>query len=1020
MFLEYKSSSLNELAKSFSDVATSGNFGKPLEKKWVIVQNKEAQQWLTLKIAEYNGIAFNIEFILPSELMWKLYRLLHPETPKNLPSDRIPMAWNIFDELEGNRLKNIISSNLETSKNKLQFADQIADVFDLYQVYRPDLLRAWDNNKLLTKDDSELWQSRLWRMLKKSWGIESPKLPNRSDAFFDLLNNLAQLKNDTDQIPDSIFVFGISQASNPFLELITELSLYIDTHYFGIEISKDLEDSSEEIHNLIEDWGESKREADKLLKELLLNKEIETRTIKINSNLKNTAKRILNGSSQSSIEIHSCHSKKREAEILKDCILRKLNEDLALKLEDILILVPDIDEYSSVLESVFFGLEGELNIPIHTPYFNQDSVQICFLNLLDLVSGSFKISSVMDFLEQELISQRFEITLDEIQILKTWLSDNNIHWGISREDSNYSFEKATLSLLSGFSIENDTFEMFNTIIPYPGIHSSNQAELTAKFSNFISVIRKFGIQLETKKTVSEWLSCMEVWLNTIFKKETSLENQSLRNVLSRAQVQTSIANSSSQVNFSLFKDWFAQLISDKKATSSGLGNGIVLSTYIPYRSIPFKSVFVLGMNEGAFPRRSTRPSFDLINKYPKAGDRIMKDDDELLFLEILKSTSDSLSISYLGQDQHSEDERLPSILIQQLLDVLPGLEVVKHKLHSFDSSFKGIQNFSLKAKRLSDIMHLKSKKNALFYDQKLEDGEVNIASGIEINSLIYFFSHPCKYMLNNKLLISNLFLNSAIEDREVFTVSALKKYKLDQVIFQGIKNQIGKKHLKKYTQRAGFTPIGIPGEKRFTEEFDEINSLLKLGEPYLTEEPENFDLELEIDGKKVNGQISEIYKKRRVVLKASRLKAKDLIQHWITHLALLLSTSNVEETILIGQDQYRKNQIYSFGKVSNTKSILNELIDWHKESFTNKSRLNFFPESSKAFFEAPFSRSPKDPLKEALKQWRGSNFKSGEEEDFYNSLLWRGEEPLEISDFEGNAKVFWEPLLKHFKKITNE
>ena len=97
MLYSYNSKSLAELVHPFFDVLKTSKKNDPFKRPWVVVQNKEMQQWLTLQVATKLGIAANIEFILPSELMWKLYRVYNPEMPKILPTDRLPLQWRIFD-----------------------------------------------------------------------------------------------------------------------------------------------------------------------------------------------------------------------------------------------------------------------------------------------------------------------------------------------------------------------------------------------------------------------------------------------------------------------------------------------------------------------------------------------------------------------------------------------------------------------------------------------------------------------------------------------------------------------------------------------------------------------------------------------------------------------------------------------------------------------------------------------------------------------------------------------------------
>ncbi len=58
------------------------------------------------------------------------------------------------------------------------------------------------------------------------------------------------------------------------------------------------------------------------------------------------------------------------------------------------------------------------------------------------------------------------------------------------------------------------------------------------------------------------------------------------------------------------------------------------------RTVPFRVVCLVGMNDTAYPRHDRAPGFDLIAQQPRPGDRSTRDDDRYLFLEALLSARD--------------------------------------------------------------------------------------------------------------------------------------------------------------------------------------------------------------------------------------------------------------------------------------------------------------------------------------------------------------------------------------------
>ena len=97
MFHLYQSHSLEKLAQHFIEKAGKTLPDNPLSQPWIIVQNNEIKEWLSLKFASQKGIAGNFRFIFPSEFLWVLYRLQKPEVPQQLPGDLNAMQWGLFN-----------------------------------------------------------------------------------------------------------------------------------------------------------------------------------------------------------------------------------------------------------------------------------------------------------------------------------------------------------------------------------------------------------------------------------------------------------------------------------------------------------------------------------------------------------------------------------------------------------------------------------------------------------------------------------------------------------------------------------------------------------------------------------------------------------------------------------------------------------------------------------------------------------------------------------------------------------
>lgn len=1016
MFFHFKSDSLSKLAQTLAQKSYERKGGNPFEKQWIVVQNKEMQQWLTLQIAEFEGIAANLEFVLPSELMWKLYRLGIKDVPKSLPSDRIPMQLQIFDILQS---IDQVSSSLKlpnglsnSTKSHFQFSGQVADVFDLYQVYRPNLLNEWENGNFTTGDKTEFWQSRLWNLLVSNWRNSFPDIPTRKDAFFELIKALETDQSKTSEFPEQIFVFGLSSFSAPFSSLLISLAKILEVYFFDHNPSK-LENfglSEEEWRSIQSDWIAPKSQNLDLLTNKITNSGISYNKESYDS-----------GSiGKATIGIHSCHNSRREVEVLKDELLKEFESQKDIKPNDVLILVPDMEVYASIIKSVFSLETDGSEIPVFIRTQNPGSIETAFEKLLQTLSVNLKASSFYELLELEAFKNRFELNESDLKQIKAWLQKNRVHWGISLQDSKNSIEKGLISIFGGFAMELNSFESYKTFIPFEGISNSDQLELSSKLSEVVSFLNRCIVDFSASKTIKEWLEVLRNWYDelTFERAQTDISSYKMGRSLGSLIDSARISGSEVKIDFDLFSTWVLTHIIDSKASSSGFGKGVVLSTYIPYRNIPFKFTALLGFNEQEFPRNPVRPGFDIIHNYPEKGDRITKEDDQLLFLETVNTTSNRLHVSYLGQDQHTENEKLPSVLLQRLMDKLESGIFTKHRLHGFNTEyFATARSFSKRRKELAEIVFHRQHDQRLFYPGTEVIIEKEKPVEIRIDELISFFTNPCKYFSINELGIKDRFEENELEDREAFKVSGLTKFLLDHIISDGLNEGISQPRLKEYVQNSNLLPSGISGERAFYDEYKEVVSISEIEKNFQKDKESESNIDFELDGLRLVGKIADVFGSHRIRKRLGKFRAVDFISLWINHLVLMESSKDFQESIQICKDNTGKVSVTTISGVVDSSNILRNLLKWFLGSTTNKGLLAFFPESSRVYYETLAAKKDKSvSIEKALNNWVGSEYSFiSEGSDYYNQLVWRDEEPVLQKSFDENAALFWKPILEFSK-----
>lgn len=166
----------------------------------ILVESPGMQHWVSMQLAKEQGVAMNLDFPLPVRFMWNTARLVlgKDKVPKQSPYRREVLVWRIdallleASGLEGSGQETSLQSmaafeqvnkywlqagsEQEQGVQRLQLATALADVYEQYLLYRPDWLFAWEENQRKTNDESEIWQSEIWRHLAKQEPLHPARL----------------------------------------------------------------------------------------------------------------------------------------------------------------------------------------------------------------------------------------------------------------------------------------------------------------------------------------------------------------------------------------------------------------------------------------------------------------------------------------------------------------------------------------------------------------------------------------------------------------------------------------------------------------------------------------------------------------------------------------------------------------------------------------------------------------------------------------------------------------------------
>ncbi|MBO6793339.1 MAG: exodeoxyribonuclease V subunit gamma [Balneolaceae bacterium] len=985
----YSAHSLNTLAPVFAEkLLQNQKQNDPFAAPWIIVQNKETETWLHSKVAKENKISANLDFILPNQFVFKLYRMLDEKLPKVLPSDRMPMQWQLLSLFKNyaDKLATFGLNIPDSIDAKIALAEEIADVFDLYQIYRPKMLSIWESRSF----DYELdhWQVGCWQLLTKVLKKNFADIPLRSTIPTLLIDSIKKGKLE---IPSDIFVVGISHWNQSFNDLMVELSEKATIHW--VQQAMVVPDS---VLPITKSWKQPQDEIKKSLISSLKNRSLDFKIHSIDGSEPTSA------FIKNDITLHSCHNPKREVEVLYQELLRLLNDDPALIAEDLLIMVPDLEEYLPHIETVFSDPKAETKLPVQVLRQRFGNPEEVFLKLLKFYSEGEKVTHFLDVIASKPIRTQFRITDDLLIYVEKWFEEMKIHNGLRESDSDYCIEKGIEQLFEGLLLKMPAFELYQKHVPYSLPLKSDAFFYVSQLHSIYRAFAEVKLQILEDKSVSQWLESAIEWCSK-FMNEAS----GVKKLLLKLKDETSLANFDELLSFDVFKKWISEQLTSNSASATQFGTGIQISSYIPYRNIPFKFTAILGLNEGVFPRNPSRPNFDLIHNAPQPGDRIVKNDDQLLFLERLLSTDKHVYISYIGE---GENGSLVSPIVQQLKDSSIIKEEKKHNLHAFEESINskaavfGSTNTYLAKKIIDDSKDIWNPISSTLPSSN--------ESEISLKELISFYVDPAKYLCTNKLGIQNVYEDNLLDDRQLFKLDGLNKYRVRQQIEQAftIKEM---SEIKSYLTYKGELPKGFNAEKTFTKECQKIEKMVD----YIHQKyPESFrreHVDFRLGTFRIMGTILDVNDHTLVKSQISAVKGKHIIQLWIEFLiAQICLKINSAELIAFNKDDL---VCHKFMPVSDPESHLITLVNHFTKSPFTVSEACILPDLCWEFVTN--EKGENQRLKKLNDIWEGGYFSSGLIENYYNKLLFGDENPIHNKNFNTLCEEIYSPIAEHWVEV---
>ena len=375
----------------------------PFEADVVAVPTRGIERWLTQRLStrlgttgdRQDGVCANVEFPFPGRLIQGALAAATGIDPENDPWVAERSVWpllEVVDECLGEPWLTTLARHLEGARGdpedpmrRFGAVRHIADLFDRYGVHRPDMVRAWAGGP---DGASDAWQPELWRRLRARIGAPSPAER--------LAPACERIRSDPGllDLPARLSLFGLTRIPRSYLDVLAAIADERDLHLFVLHpspalwasVADELRDgppianrradrtAAAPANRLLASWGRDVRELQLVVASAgeSIDHHHELPAVEPHTLLATIQRDIredrqppgppLPGESDPrprldpadrTVQVHACHGRARQVEVLRDVVLHLLEDDPTLEPRDVIVMCPDIETFAPLIQATF-------------------------------------------------------------------------------------------------------------------------------------------------------------------------------------------------------------------------------------------------------------------------------------------------------------------------------------------------------------------------------------------------------------------------------------------------------------------------------------------------------------------------------------------------------------------------------------------------------------------------------------------------------------------------------------------
>jgi exodeoxyribonuclease V gamma subunit len=704
-----------------------GSIGKNrhgLEPVQLVVPSVHIRDWLQIHIARRLGICMGIRFSMPGDFVSGLFRAAGIVRAAGWAKRNL--EWAVFGKVCSEPGLLPLLPPGAPIRDAFAAARAVADRFDQYAHFRPAMLEAWAAGGFFfgNGNPDEHWQRRLWLSLYESFGNDPGPVPSRlggPDALGKLRAAVPHATVIGSGSLDPLLVESLRRLAAAGTRVEVHLALPC-LGYLGDLCRRRASGKTTEPglggpeNSLPADWmpqnpllaSMGRHAAGTFALAAKLDEQYSNWDelppvdgpqsllgriqAGIRENMPYADTRCTAGPD---LSVHECYGPLRELEVLRNELLRAFAEVGGLRPDEVLIAAPSLDEYAPVADAVFQSGGNPLPVRIAElpPGAGGDAALEGLIAVLGIARGGRgRASEVLDLLQLRAV--RSSLGVEEggaaAEFLAGMLRSSGLAQGLRGGGSEAPGGW-------GFSLDRlAAGAFFGPGEPNPGCGDFHLPVADVTGSDFQAANRFLDWLFDLRETLCKWqepASAAE-WARRLLGAARDLLCGGEDDLAEASKCSSFLEGipCNQELDAGLVLDWLEaeSAESNRRTPPSG---AILFGRLRQLHNTPCRVLALVGMQNEAFPSRTTPPSWDLLRAKPEIWDRNARVDDRQMFLDSVLAPSERLIITASTRNIRTNKSQPLSTCVEELLSAATSLGanrgdlVREHPLQPFSAKY---------------------------------------------------------------------------------------------------------------------------------------------------------------------------------------------------------------------------------------------------------------------------------------------------------------------------------------------